>query len=277
MSRLFDPHIHMDSRNAADYELMALAGVERMVNPCSFSGERRYDGRAFGERFDRLLGFERARARHFGIDLMVGLAVNANDIGDAQGAAGGLREMERRLNDPALRPAVAAVGELALRRFDDTETGAFRDQLALAAAFDLPVVVETPPGREAFAKLAAVVEDALATGAIRPERLCLVDLDADKLERLHPLGLGGYGIAVSPQVDGIFAIHRKLDHRAVLDILERWGAEALQLCSGLHFGFADSLCLPRTALRLRLAGVPAETLERLTRRHAEEFFDVRPS
>lgn len=268
MIPLFDHHIHMDARNASDYELMALAGVEKVMVPCSFTGERKYGRESFAERFDKLINMERGRASHFGIDLSIGLAVNAADIGSHAAALGGVEEVAARL----ARPHVGAVGELALRKFSREEVEIFERQLELARDHGLPAMVEAPPGMNGFRRLLKVLGRSLDAGKAEPDRVCLVDLNFDKLELAHGLGLGGYGIPVSPKVDGIFCVHEKQSHADVMRMVETFGSSRLMLNSALHFGFADVLCFPKTVLRLKLAGMDLDTLSDLAFTNAERFF-----
>ena len=268
MAGLFDPHIHMDTRSCQDYELMALAGIRRILVPCSPTQERRFCREAYGERFDKLTAFERSRAASFGITLQVALSVNAADMGNHRSACEGIEEVDRRLD----RECVVAVGELALRNSTPEEVDVFERQLALSTARGLPAIVEAPIEPAAFERCVEVLEDCLSRGLARPERVCMVDLDPDKLRRARALKLGGYGLPVSPRIDGPFALRRKLDHREVLQVLEDSGPEGLMLNSGLHVGYADPLCFARTVLRLELQGLAAPVLRALAYDNADRFF-----
>lgn len=265
--RIFDHHCHPDLRNATDYELMALAGVEKILSPCSSTGERRHDGRAWGERFDRLLR-ERERAAHFGIELVVALAVNAADMAEHEAALAGLVELEARLD----RPEVVAIGELALRTFSAAELDLFTRQLVLARARALPVLVEAPVPAADFCRLLEVLRAEIAAGRADATRLCLLDLDAEKLRLASALPLGGFGLPVSPPFDGPFMLRPRLSDRDVTAMVRERGAQRLMLNSGLHYGYADPLGLPRSLLRMRLEGVPAELLADLAYNNAERLF-----
>jgi predicted metal-dependent TIM-barrel fold hydrolase len=265
---IFDHHVHMDARNAGDYEAMALSGVCRVLIPCSFTGEKKYCRLGYGARFDRLTEVERSRAAHFGIELLVGLAVNAADIGDPSAALEGVEEVESRLSCPCVR----AVGELALRTFSAVERQVFQAQLRLAQRHGRPVMVEACPAMHDFEQLLEFLADSIKAKLISPGRVCLLDLNAEKLERARRLELGAYALAVSPRVDGPFTIHPKLEPAEVARVITRFGSERLMLNSGLHFGLSDPLALPKTVLRLRLQGMDERTLSRLAHDNAEEFF-----
>jgi predicted metal-dependent TIM-barrel fold hydrolase len=264
---IFDPHCHPDGRNANDYEAMALAGVEKILAPCSGSGERRHDGRAWAERFDRLLR-ERERAACFGIELVVALAVNAADLASHEAALAGLAELAARLD----RPEVVAVGELALRTFSAAEEDLFVRQLELARQAGLPVLIEAPVPTADFHRMLALLRRELEAGRIAAERVCLLDLDAEKLAAAAALDLGGYGLPVSPPFDGPFTLRRKVGPCDLPPLLAARGARGLMLNSGLHYGFADPLCLPRSVLRLRLQGVADEVLVEIAYANAQRMF-----
>jgi predicted metal-dependent TIM-barrel fold hydrolase len=264
---IFDHHCHPDLRSASDYELMALGGVETILAPCSSTGERRHDGRAYAERFDRLLQ-ERERATCFGIELLVALAVNAAEMDEHEAALAGLAEVEARLD----RAEVVAIGELALRTFSAAEIDLFVRQLHLAEASGLPVLIEAPVPPADFARLLAILAPELDEGRCDRSRVAIVDLDAGKLRAAVPLRLGGYGIAVSPLCDGPFTIRRKLNENEVLAVVRELGEERLMLNSGLHYGNADPLCLPKCLLRMKLAGAPEKLLTALAYDNAWQFF-----
>jgi predicted metal-dependent TIM-barrel fold hydrolase len=266
--RIFDHHIHMDGRSASDYESMALCGVSRVLVPCSFTGEPKSCRRGFAARFDRLLVLERDRAAQFGIELFAGLSVNAADVGDDAAALEAVDEVEQRLG----HPCVKAVGELALKTFSDVERSLFVRQLALAERYDLPAVVEASPDPAVFKRLVGELQTAISAGVVAAGRVCLIDLDAEKLDLARGLGLGRYGIAAAPRLDGPFVLHRKLDHREVAALVDRYGVERVMLNSGLHFGNSDAICLPRVLLRLRLAGMDEITIQRLSYENASTFF-----
>lgn len=270
---IFDHHVHMDTRNCNDYEAMALAGVTKMLVPISPTRERKFCLQSYCERFDRLTNIEPERASAFGVQLLVALSVNAGDVGDHKIAIEAISEVEKRL---ALE-RVVAVGELTLRTFTDIEIELFRRQLQLGARYDCPVMVEAPVHLTDFEHMILVLGQAFDDGLADPNRICMIDLNYDKLKIARQFRLGAYGLPVSPKVDGLFCLREKIDFREVLKILDAFGTEGLMLNSGLHVGFADPLCLPKTILRLTVNGLNEETLHSLASRNAEEFFEKHAS
>lgn len=271
---LFDHHIHSDLRNADDYELMAVSGVTTALAPCSSTHERRSSGDAFAARFDRLTDVETGRAAAYGIDLYVGLAVHAADLTDLPSALAGVAELEKRLG----HPRVKAIGEVSLRRRTDDELAVLERQLALAAVGGTPVMVETPPPLADFTAMLTPLARAVERSGIAPGLIAVMDLDEHKLGLLVEHGgfdgLGGYGLPVSPRHDALFAVREKVTHHEVMRVLERHGPDRLMLNTGFHFGSADPLGLGKTVHRLRLGGVPEQTVRALVHGNAAEFFDI---
>jgi len=268
MVPIFDHHIHMDARDCNGYEAMALASVERVLVPCSPTGERKASRQAWSDRFDRLLEFEARRAETFGIQLCAALAVCASDAADPESAIAGVDEVVKRLG----RPRVVAIGELCMRAFSDLDIELFTRQLRLANELDYPVIVEAPIEMQAFERMLLELEHSIAAGFATPRRISLIDVNYEKIKAARSLNLGAYGVPVSPKIDGLFCIREKLDHHEVLHILDEFGPNGLMLNSGLHVGFADPLGLPKTILRLRMHGLDVDTLRALAMENADGFF-----
>jgi predicted metal-dependent TIM-barrel fold hydrolase len=265
---IFDHHVHMDTRSCSDYEAMALAGVTKMLVPTSPTLERKFCVQSYCEHFDRLARFEPMRAAAFGVQLVVALSVNAGDLGDCKAALAAIGEVEKRL----AQDKVVAVGELSIRTFSDVEIELFRRQLELGTRCNCPVIVEAPIDLPDVERLVAVLDQAFNDGLAHPERVCMIDVNHEKLQLARKLRLGAYGVAVSPKVDGLFCLREKCDFREVLRMVEDFGTDGLMLNSGLHVGFADPLCLPKTVLRLRVNGLDEKTLHSLAGGNAQEFF-----
>ena len=62
-----DPHIHMTSRTTDDYQAMQASGVVAIIEPAFWLGQPRTTAGSFKDYFSSLVGWERFRARHFGI------------------------------------------------------------------------------------------------------------------------------------------------------------------------------------------------------------------
>jgi uncharacterized protein len=234
--------------------------------PCTFTGEKRRSADAFFERFERILGLERKRAAAFGVELLAGLSVNAADIGDVDAAWQVLDALPRYLE----REGVAAVGELSLKSFSEEERALFARQLEIAEAAGVPAMVEVPPG--SGEEMAAALGRAIQESHVRPENIIAVDVNSEKLPAFWELGLGAYGLPVSPPNNGLFAIHRKVDAVEARALLDQYGPERLMFNTALHLGSGDPLGISRVLLHLQRSGVSDEVLRRLAYGNAMQFF-----
>lgn len=267
---IFDHHVHMDSRSANDYELMALTGVNRVLIPCTFSGERRHTAGDYQRYFERILNFERRRASAFGIDASVALAINVGDVADWNAVPEAVTLMDELLK----KPGVAAIGELGFKDFTGQEIELFREQLRLARRHSLPAIVEAPwrQGTEALEHMASCISEAVSADGLDPKRLILVDVHVEQLPVVWELGLGGYGIPAAPRHDLTFAIHRKAGAEEIRAAIEQYGDERIMLNSALHFGVGDPMGIARVLLALRTAGLSTETLQRIAYDNAAALF-----
>ena len=80
--RIFDPHIHMTSRTTDDYEAMAAAGIEAIIEPAFWLGQPRTTLGSFVDYFDGLIGWERFRAGQFGIRHHCTMGLNPKEAND---------------------------------------------------------------------------------------------------------------------------------------------------------------------------------------------------
>jgi hypothetical protein len=80
--RICDPHVHMYARVTDDYERMALAGIELIIEPAFWLGEPRKYAGSFFDYFEHLHNYETTRAAQFGVDHYVTFALNPREAND---------------------------------------------------------------------------------------------------------------------------------------------------------------------------------------------------
>ena len=169
--RIFDPHIHMTSRTTDDYEAMAAAGIEAIIEPAFWLGQPRTNLGSFTDYFDGLIGWERFRAAQFGIEHHCTMGLNPKEANDEALAAEVLEVLPRYL----AKDRVVAVGEIGFDGMTAAEEKALGAQLELAAEHDLPVLVHTPHrdkmrGTERTLELVAASSLEPGQGADRPQQ-----------------------------------------------------------------------------------------------------------
>jgi predicted metal-dependent TIM-barrel fold hydrolase len=138
--RIFEPHAHMYARTTADYEAMARAGVEYLVEPAFWLGETRKHAGSFFDYFDHLINYEHSRAGRYGIQQYVTIAMNPKESNNFDLAQEVLEELPRFLE----RPQVVAVGEIGFDAINTTEEEFFVRQAELAREFKLPILIHSP-------------------------------------------------------------------------------------------------------------------------------------
>jgi len=269
---IFDCHIHSDSRSAEDYELMAISGVEAILVPCTFTGLKKDSIDAYRYCFDRVIGLERSRAQKFGIQLYAALSVHPGDIVDYQVAFDALEVLKDYLN----HDGVKAIGEITPKSCSEKAKELFTRHMVLAKEHNLPVIIESSFGKSGtnIDRTVEAIQESIQNSGLPREKILLVDLNRTQLELFWPLNMGGYGIAVSPTLNGLFVIHEKNSPEEALQIIEQFGQERIMFNSALHFGFGDPLCLSRTLLHLSVRGVPESKLTQIAYGNAMRFFGI---
>ena len=110
--QMFDPHVHMTSRTTDDYRAMAAAGIAAIVEPSFWLGQPRTHVGTFEDYFLSLVGWERFRARQFGIRHFCTIGLNPKEANNADVAPGVMELLPIYLE----KDGVVAVGEIG---FDD--------------------------------------------------------------------------------------------------------------------------------------------------------------
>lgn len=255
--RLFDPHVHMYARTTLDYEAMARAGIERIVEPAFWLGQRRRHAGSFFDYFEHMLEFENKRAAQYGIRQYVALAMNPREANDRPLAEEVLHELPRYLE----HPNVVAVGEVGFDSHTPVEEEFFLRQAALAREFGLPLLVHSPhlDKAEGIRRLLQL----LFEGGYDMSRV-LIDHSVEDTTR-DILRAGAWaGHTVYP-------ITKLSPERAARIVLER-GFERMMINSAADWGPSDPLMVPHTVEELRARGAPEPEIERLVWDNPIAFF-----
>src|SRR5690606_10357720 len=138
--RMFDPHIHMTSRTTDDYQRMAAAGIAAVLEPAFWLGQPRTQVGSFIDYFSSLVGWERFRARQFGIAHFCTIALNPKEANDDHLRDEVLALVPRFLE----KEVVVGVGESGYDDVTEREDRALLAQLEMARERGLPALVHTP-------------------------------------------------------------------------------------------------------------------------------------
>jgi len=258
---IIEPHIHMYSRTTDDYARMYGAGIRACVEPSFWLGtNRRYAG-TFFDYFQLILDFETVRARRFGIDHYAAVSVNPKEAEDVKLAL----EVIAGMGDYLDHPRCVAVGEIGFNNITDNEETVFVEQLELARARRMPVIVHLPHFHkpEGVARIVPILKQIAI-----PEEMILIDHNTEDTMPLlrdtgYYLGLTVYPIS-------------KLTPARVSAIIRQHGAERVLVNGSADWGVSDPLSLVKVVDHLRQDGHPDSTIQDLVFNTANAFYSHSP-
>jgi predicted metal-dependent TIM-barrel fold hydrolase len=254
---VFDPHIHMTSRTTADYEAMAAAGIRVVLEPAFWLGQPRTHVGTFEDYFSSLVGWERFRAGQFGIHHVCTMGLNPKEANDPRVAPGVIELLPRYLE----KEGVVAIGEIGYDEMNPVEEMYFAIQIELARKHGLPVLIHTPhrdKKRGTERSIALVREQRF------PEDRVLIDHNNEETLPLV-LDTGCWaGHSIYP--------HTKMDEERMVKLVQAYGAERILVNSAADWGVSDPLKVPKTAARMREAGIAQATIDQIVWHNPVAFF-----
>jgi len=255
--KMFDPHIHMTSRTTDDYERMAAAGIAAVLEPAFWLGQPRTQVGTFSDYFASLVGWERFRARQFGIAHFCTMALNPKEANDDRLRDEVIALLPRFLE----KDGVVGVGEIGYDDVTPAEEVAFAAQLELARERGLPALIHTPhrdKKRGTERSLALVREIGI------DERLVLIDHNNEEtLPLVRETGCWA-GHSIYPDT--------KMTEERMVALLQKFGVDRMIVNSAADWGKSDPLKVPKTAQAMARAGFGDDDIERVVWRNPIEFF-----
>ena len=255
--RIIDPHCHMMARITDDYERMALAGIEAVVEPAFWLGQPRTSVGTFIDYFELIIGWETQRAKLFGVEHFTCIALNPREANNVALAKEVLPEVEKFCQ----RETVVGIGEVGFDKVTDAEEEALRAQLQIAKKHNLPVLIHLP---HQFKKVGTErTLQVVADEGMDPDKV----LFDHNTEETMPLFAG------TKYWRGLTVYYvTKLTAERAANIVEEYGVERLMVNSSCDWGFSDSLAVPKTVLELRKRGYPTKQIEQLVFGNPIAFF-----
>jgi hypothetical protein len=236
---------------------MAAAGIAVIVEPAFWLGQPRTHVGSFEDYFLSLLGWERFRASQFGILHHCTLALNPKEANDPRVAGGVLELLPRYLE----KDRVVAVGEIGFDDMTPAEERCFAAQVELARAHGLPVLVHTPhrDKKRGTERTLAMLRELRF-----PEERALVDHNTEETLPLV-LATGCWaGHSIYPDT--------KMDEDRMVALVKRYGTERILVNSAADWGVSDPLKVPKTAQRMREAGIPEAQIRAVVWDNPAAFF-----
>lgn len=255
--RIIDPHCHMISRVTDDYEQMALAGIEAVVEPAFWLGAPRTSVGTFIDYFELIISWETQRARNFGIDHFTCIAMNPREANNVPLT----KDVLPIVNQYCQRETCVAIGEIGFDRQTDAEESAIRAQLRTAKKYNMPVLVHLPhqfkkAGTERT--LQVVVDEGM-----NPDKI-LLDHNTEETMPLYAGTKFWRGLSIYPVT--------KLSVERAANIAEQYGVERLLVNSACDWGPSDPLAVPKLVLELKKRRLPNDLIEQLVFRNPQAFF-----
>ena len=255
--KLFDPHIHMSARTTDDYQAMSAAGIAAIVEPAFWLGQPRTHVGSFEDYFLSLLGWERFRAKQYGIRHYCTIGLNPKEANDDKVADGVLALMDIYLE----KDGVVAVGEIGYDDMSEAEDRVFRAQLRLAKEHELPILIHTPH-RDKYKGTLKTLELVKDMGF--PPELTLVDHNTEEtLEATLHSGCWA-GHSIYPDT--------KMSESRMVELVKKYGSKKIIVNSAADWGQSDPLKVPKTVAAMQEAGIGAEATAEIFWNNPVRFF-----
>jgi hypothetical protein len=246
--RIFEPHIHMYARTTQDYEEMAKAGVECIVEPAFWLGETRKYAGTFFDYYDHLLNYEHSRAAKYGIKQYVAISMNPKEANNYELAEEVIEELPRFLENPK----VVAVGEIGLDAINPTEEEFFLRQAELARQYKLPLLIHTPHIHKVRG-VQRLVE--LLKGL--DYDMDMVDMDHNVEETTEISKAAGCWLGYT------LYSYTKVTPERMVNMLEEHGFDKMMANSSADWGPSDCLMLVHLAEELRDRGHKEKEVQKI--------------
>ncbi len=268
MVRLFDPHIHMYSRTTDDYDAMAKAGIEVIVQPSFWLGSPRTSVGTFEDYWEHMISFETKRAKEFGIEHFVCISINPKESTARPLAIDAIESMKKYLD----RERVVAIGELGYNLINDLEEEVTIKQMDIALEKDMLMMIHLPHinKSEGIRRIEEILSCKSQTINREYDRKkILIDHNTeDTIEITLELGLWA-GLTVYPGT--------KLSPERAINIIKKYGTERIMINSSADWGISDPLSVPIVARQMRDYGFGLDDIEKVTLYNACEFYSQSPA
>jgi predicted metal-dependent TIM-barrel fold hydrolase len=260
--RIIDPHMHMVSRSADDYERARRAGVECCIEPAFWSGTDRQHAGSFFDYFEHIIDFETERAeRSAGMDHYVTIGLEPKEANYESMAETVLERLPEYLD----RENVVGVGEIGYDQQTEAEDRAFRRQLRMAEERELPVIVHTPHEEKPSGteRIVDVIEDE----GVTQERI-IIDHNTEET------------IETSLRTDcwiGFTLYPGKIEADAAIDLLEEYGTDKMLFNSAADWDPSDPLAVPKARDEMLDRGWSRDEVRKVVLENPHEFFSQSPN
>jgi len=253
----FDPHIHMMSRTTDDYQNMAAAGIVAVCEPAFWQGQPRTQLGTFIDYYDALIGWERFRASQYGIRHYCTIGLNPKEANDIALAEGVMKLIPRYCE----KDGVVAIGEIGYDDISAAEERFFAEQLQIAKAHALPVLIHTPHRDKKNGTIRSL--ELVQESGIDEEMVIIDHLNEETLPLVLETGCWR-GHSVYP--------HTKMSEDRMVALLKQYGLEKMVVNSAADWGQSDPLKVPKTGQAMLEAGFTEAQVQQVLFTNPIEFY-----
>lgn len=251
---MIDGHIHADTRPYEDFEIMAIAGVDKAIT-CAHDPLKMSNSAVVLDHFHRILNNDFKRAASNGLNLYAAIGIHPRSISPDFEVV--FNQLPHLLEDDK----VIAIGEIGLETASEIEMDIFAKQLELAQELSMKVIVHTPrSNKRKVTKMAlSILEDHIDQSLVQLDHVDnnIIDLVADFK--------GLLGITVQPQ---------KITPKEAVKLLDEYGTEKFMLDSDISSSPSDPLSVPKTVHQLKMAGFKDSDILKVSERNVSQFYGL---
>lgn len=260
--KIVDAHIHMDRMAGEDILRMSWGGVEVAIIPTPHLMSGLFLPKTVIELWEKTLGYMVEYGASMGVDCYATIAVPFYGI-TTEGYDELLKEMPNFLKEER----VVGVGEIGMDNGNDHEVRLFREQLAMAKDYDLPVIVHTPTPREPqVAGMTSRIIEILKSENYPLDKAVVDHTGKNTFDERIKSGC----------ITGLSVCYDKLTAEEAADLLikNQDKRDYITLGSELGYGGAGHLSLVKVAWALRMEGVSREDIEYVMWENPKKLFNL---
>ena len=258
-----EPHIHMATRTTDDYQAMALAGFEVVVEPAFWAGYDRATAKGFADYYHQLTVAEPARAAIYGLKHYCWICLNPKEAEDLALARDVLEIIPQYLD----HPRALGVGEIGLNKNSRNELQVLERHVELAAQRGEMILVHTPH-LEDKRKGTLLIMDAICNqGSIDRGRVIIDHAEEQTIGEIKDRGFW-VGLTLYPTT--------KCTPARAVDLIECYGADKTMLASSADWGPSDPLATVKAGNEMLRRGHPRELVEKVLSHNPQEFLSQSP-
>ncbi len=236
---------------------MYRAGIRAVLEPAFWLGQPRTQAGSFIDYFNSLIGWERFRARQFGIAHFCTMALNPKESNDP----GLTREVLDMLPRFLEKEGVLGVGEIGYDDVTPAEEASFSEQLELAKSMGLIALVHLPhrDKKRGTERTLDLVRDVGIA-----EEMVLIDHNTEETLPLVLETACWAGHSIYPET--------KMSEERMVALVQQYGSERIIINSAADWGKSDPLKVPKTAEAMRKAGIEDAVIETIAWSNPIAFF-----